>query len=172
MRKDSMRLHTSLATLLISTSLVSVVGCAAFRSTAPPPQTMDPVEQVYPVKFDAIWLATQKAMAAYPMRVNNMDLRVLETDTIKSEKYWNPPHLSLLKTGDEYKMIVRVIEGELDGVDAQKVSVSKIVHRKKDFFSVKRQVPSTGLEEKALLYRIKRELVIEKALERAQKKTP
>lgn len=166
-----MRLHTSLAILLISISGPTLLGCAAFQSTAPPPQTMDPIEQVYPAKFDAIWLATQKAMAAYPMRVNNMDLRVLETDTIKSEKYWNPPHVSTMKSGDEYKLIVRVIEGELDGGVAQKVSVSKIVHRRKDFFSVQKQVPSTGLEEKALLYRIERELVIEKALERAQKKS-
>lgn len=162
---------TLVVTRLTFLSFLFTTGCALFQSTTPPPETMDPVEQVYEASFDAIWLATQKAMAAYPMRVNNMDVRVLETDTIKTDKFWNPPHLAKLASGDEYRLIVRVIEGDIDGKPAQKVSVSKIVFRKKDFFSTARQIPSSGLEEKALLYRIQRELTIERALEKAQSRS-
>jgi hypothetical protein len=157
--------------LLTLINLSGITGCALMQSTNPPPETMDPVEQVYTAKFDAVWLATQKALAAYPIRLNDMDVRILETESITTDKYWNPPHLSKLTSGDEYRLIVRVIEGDIDGAQAQKVSVSKIVHRKKDFFSNKQQIPSSGLEEKALLYRIQRELTIEKALEKAQKKS-
>lgn len=155
----------------LTLSLSLLAGCAVFKPNSQAPQTMDPVEQVYRAPFDAVWLATQKSLAIYPMRVNNMDLKVLETDVITAEKYWSPPHLPKLRSGDSYKIIVRVIEGDLDGRPAQKVSVSKLIHRKKDFFTKKQHLPSTGLEEKALLYRIQRELIIEKALEKAQKKS-
>ncbi|MCB0407932.1 MAG: hypothetical protein KDD34_06990 [Bdellovibrionales bacterium] len=165
-----MPLRTLLATLFLFSNLALQTGCALMAGSAPAPQTMDPVEQVYATNFDAIWLATQKAMAIYPMRVNNMDVKILETDTIKIDKYWNPPHVQELKSGQEYRLVVRVIEGELDGKPAQKVSVSKIVNHQKDFFSNEQQIPSSGLEEKALLYRIERELTIERGLERAQKK--
>lgn len=150
-------------------SNIGLSGCALFGSAAPLPQTMDPMEQVYMASFDSVWLATQKALAAYPMRVNNMDLKILETDYIKSNRYWSPPHIRKLGSGDKYKLVVKVMEGEIEGQGAQKVSVSKEVYRQKDFFAPKNRIPSTGLEESSLLYRIDRELVIEKALDKAQK---
>ncbi|NQY99737.1 MAG: hypothetical protein HRT45_03590 [Bdellovibrionales bacterium] len=163
-----MTLRISRATFWILSSLY-FSGCALFGSAAPPPQTMDPMEQVYLANFDSVWLATQKALAAYPMRVNNMDLKILETDYIKSNRYWNPPHIPRLGSGDKYKLVVKVMEGEIEGKGAQKVSVSKEVYRQKDFFAPKNRIPSTGLEERSLLYRIERELIIEKALDEAQK---
>jgi hypothetical protein len=150
-------------------SSIYLSGCALFGGAAPLPQTMDPMEQVYIANFDSVWLATQKALAAYPMRVNNMDLKILETDYIKSNRYWNPPHIAKLGSGDKYKLVVKVMEGEIDGKGAQKVSVAKEVYRQKDFFAPKNRIPSTGLEERSLLYRIERELTIEKALDKAQK---
>lgn len=164
-----MKSLTFRAILSIFSSL-QILGCAVFDSTPPPPASMDPKEQVYMASFDAVWLATQKALAAYPMRVNNMDLKVLETDFIKSNQYWNPPHMPKLGSGDKYKLVVKIMEGELDGRNAQKVSVTKEVYRQKDFFAPKNRIPSSSFEEKALLYRIERELLIEKALEKAQKK--
>jgi len=164
-----MKSHISRVTLSIFSSLI-FSGCAVFDSTPPPPTTMDPMEEVYMASFDGVWLATQRALAAYPMRVNNMDLKVLETDFIKSNQYWAPPHMPKLGSGDKYKLVVKIMEGELDGRSAQKVSVTKEVYRQKDFFAPKNRVPSSSFEEKALLYRIGRELLIEKALEKAQKK--
>lgn len=145
-------------------------GCALFQETPKPLTSLSPQEKVFRYSFDQVWLATQRAIQQYPMRVNNMDLKILETDYISSDKYWNPPHLDKLTAGDEYQLKIRVISGEINGEPAHKVSVLKDIVRKKDFFSETKKIPSNGFEERAILYRINRELVIERALERTQKK--
>ena len=54
--------------------------------------------------------------------------------------------------------------------EAVKVTVAKDVELKTDFFSDPKRLESDGLEEKVILYRIEKEISVERALQRAQKK--
>lgn len=167
-----MRLRTFLErpkiySLFILALILCFLGCAS----SPEAQLkIGPKEKVYHQEFDQVWRATQIALAQYPIRINNMDRGLLETEVIKGYDVWTPPYNPDLKTGGlRYKLIVRVIKGNLKGKPAIKVSIFKNMSIQKDFFSKEKDLPSDGLEEISLLYRIQRELKLENALIRLSK---
>lgn len=149
-------------------------GCALFEQKAGPKPVTGPQEKVFFASFDDVWRATQLALqspTAYPLRVNNMDTGVLETEPIKGAQAWSPPHVTDPPTGGvSYRLSVRVIKGNLSGRQAFKVTVLKEASIQRDFFSEPEPIVSDGLEEKIILYRIDRELQIDRALKRANRK--
>lgn len=155
----------------LSFCLFILSGCALFKDNSGPPLSFSPREKIYKASFDEVWRATQLALQNYPMRVNNVDLGILETDFIKSYNAWSPAHLPESKNGGlSYKLNVKVIKGKVSSQPVQKVSIGKEIYLKKDFFSDEKQQASDGLEEQALLYRIEREITIERGLQKAQKR--
>lgn len=155
---------------LLLTGVVST-ACALFGPTRGPEPTYSPRENVFFAAYEEVWRASQLALQNYPMRVNNMDLGVLETDIIKGFSAWTPPHdpEQRRSTGLSYKLSVRVIRGNVDGKEAHKVTIKKDIQVQRDFFSNPEPRPSDGLEESVILYRIGREILIERALQQAQK---
>jgi hypothetical protein len=49
------------------------------------------------------------------------------------------------------------------------VNIAKLIERKRDFFSDPEILPSDGIEEKVIFYRMERELIIDEALKKALK---
>lgn len=160
--------HTFLV-IFLSFSFVS--GCALFRENSGPTPSFTPRDQFFFSNYDNVWRMAQIAMQAYPMRINNMDSGIIETESIRGYKVWTPPFKTELPSGGlSYYINIHIVKGMIDGREAIKVSVSKNTEITQDFFSEPKKLPSDGLEEKAILYRIGRELQIEKALEKALKK--
>lgn len=149
-------------------------ACALFENRAGPKPEAGPREQVFFGNFDEIWRATQLALQSpnsYPLRVNNMDTGSIETETIKGSLVWIAPHQTETAGGGySYRLIVRVIKGNIEGRSAYKVTISKQATMQRDFFSEPEERPSDGLEEKVLLYRVGREIQIDRAIKRANKK--
>lgn len=167
MKTYSTMLRTSLVTLF---SFNLFVGCALFRENTGPTPSFAPREQVYYGSYDTVWRAAQIALQSYPMRINNMDSGVIETEGIRGYKAWTPPYNPNATSGGlNYVLNVRLIKGSTDGRESIKVSILKSIELNPDFFADVKKMPSDGLEEKVILYRISRELQIEKVLEKAQK---
>jgi hypothetical protein len=100
-----------------------------------------------------------------------MDQGLLETDTIRGYKVWGPPFKSeAAANNDTYKLNIKVVKGALGKAQATKVTILKDTDHQVDFFSDPKAMPSDGLEEKMILYRIGREIQVERALAKAQKK--
>ncbi|MCB0362431.1 MAG: hypothetical protein KDD35_06905 [Bdellovibrionales bacterium] len=145
-----------------------ISGCALFADNKEPPPSFGPREQVYYAEFDQVWRATQIALSKYPIKINNLDLGILETDTVKGYKAWMPPHKSSASGGLSYNINVRVVKGGVENRPAVRVTIIKEIELKRDFFAEVQRLPSDGLEERSLLYRIGRELQIDRALKKAQ----
>ncbi len=151
--------------------ILSLSGCALFRDNSGPPESFVVRDQMYYGSFDQVWRATQLALQNYPMKVNNMDLGVIETEAVKGYKVWSPPFKPEVSSGGmAYSLNVRLVKGRSQNREVVKVTILKETQIQKDFFSDPERMPSDGLEEKSILYRIGRELQIEKALEKAQEK--
>ena len=156
-----------LVTLWTSSSLIS---CANLKTKAPAlsEPRIGPRSRVFNASYTDVWEATQKTLALYPLRVNNIDVGLLETDAIKSTSIWHPPHIKKKAyNGQSYSIKVRVIQGQVRRKSSVKVTILKSTTKTRDFFSNPKELPSDGLEEKSLLYRIQRELIISRALTRA-----
>jgi hypothetical protein len=152
--------------------LVSMLsGCALFEERSGPATMFGPREQVYYATYEEVWRAVNFVLQPYPLRISNMDQGTLETDMIRGYRVWSPPYKSESSASAEaYRLTIRVIKGApLAGKPATKVTIVKEVQLQRDFFSDPQALPSDGLEEKSVLYRIGREIQIERAIARAQR---
>jgi len=162
----------SISNLVLISSVWALTSCALFEERKGPTTFYGPREQVYFATYEEVWQALNKAVEAYPLRVSNIDRGLLETDEVRANRVWTPPYKRSAATvaGESYQLKFRVIRGELEKKPATKVTVIKEAEVHVDFFSDPKNMPSDGLEEKTVIYRIGREIQIARALEKAQKK--
>ncbi|MGE0529156.1 MAG: hypothetical protein AB7P49_19020 [Bdellovibrionales bacterium] len=150
---------------------MQLAACALFVERRGPETFYGPREQVFLANFEEVWRAVNLVVQPYPLRVSNMDQGVLETDMIRGYRIWSPPHGDdVAPSGETYRLVIRVIKGIRDERSATKVTVVKDTQLQVDFFSDPKSLPSDGLEERSILYRVGREIQIDRALARAQKK--
>ncbi len=101
-------------------------------------------------------------MAEYPIKVSNQDSGIMETEFIKNDQGWRRPGQSRSPPGGrKYKINIRVFKSK-DSKDTR-VVVAKYAEMKKNFFSDVKTLPTDGLEELSIMYRVERELKIESA---------
>jgi len=142
---------------ICSLALILVSACST--TSREPTPSIGPLSQSFHENYDLVWKSVQLALVAYPIRINDPDTGIIETEAIRGNKIWSPPGESEPPTGGaKYKINIRILKGE-----TPKVIVSKNIELRRDFFSDPERVPSDGLEELSILYRIQRELKIERA---------
>jgi hypothetical protein len=157
--------------ILILFSTCALGACALFEERTGPTAYYGPREQVYYATFEEVWRATNLVLQPYPLRVSNMDQGTLETDVIRGYKVWGPPFKTDVgRSGESYHLTLHVVKGALDKRQATKVTLLKDGEVQADFFSEPRALPSDGMEEVSILYRIGREIQLERALSKAQKR--
>jgi len=152
-------------------ALVSLGGCDAMVQEDKPATFNGPASRVIVGGYDEVWRALQKAFSSYPIQVNNLDQGILETDIIKGAQIWSPPFVKNARPVNyRYTLSARVIRGKTAGQESVRIIVSKKINLQRDFFSADEELLSDGLEELSLLYRIERELQIERSLRKAFEK--
>jgi hypothetical protein len=159
----------SRATLWTSNFLLalSLSACATQDKTAG--KVTGPIVQVYEATFEEVWRATQKTLAVYPIKINNADLAQLETEVIRPDKMWQPSHTNKgASSGTRYFLKVSAVKG-VKGKDKEaiRLSLEKVITLERDFFAGAERVPSDGLEEESIFYRIQREITLERSLKAA-----
>jgi hypothetical protein len=163
-----------------------VVGSVSCTSPDPRPTRfelngVDKDGQSYYVKvfyypYESVWRAAQLSLK-YPIAINNMDNGVLETEWIKALDGYTSPLGDFggdlggkpLTEGYRYKLSLTMVKGRVDNRPSVRVTIRKKIEKLKDFFSDVENVASDSLEEKVVLYRIEREIIIDEAIKRAAK---
>lgn len=158
---------------LLSIFILSALLTACAQTSKPPENARPvPVEEVFFAEPDAVDRAISQVMVKYPQKIANLEAGVLETDYIKGDARFRPAHKEVnYGSGYKYKIVIHTVRGKTNGKPAIKVQVVKQVEQHRDFFDDPELLQSDLLEEKAILYRIGRELKIDKALQRFQQKT-
>ncbi len=125
-------------------------------------------QKVFFAPYDSVWKAAHTSIR-YPIAVENQDTGYLETEYIKGVDGFLPPEVSKPPSaGIRYKLVFNFAKGKTEGRESTRVTIEKKIERLRDFFSEADSLASDGLEEKALFYRIEREIVIDSALKNAQ----
>lgn len=151
--------------VLFSLILILLPGCSHQPSTQ-----QGPPQKILKASFEDVWKACQKALIQYPIRINNSDTGILQTDYVKGSKaFQSPIEKESHSSGYRYRILLRVVKGAARGDTATKVTIAKEVEVQRDFFSNPEEKTSDGLEEKVILYRIERELLIEKGIKKLEK---
>lgn len=153
-------------------SSIFIFGFAACTSVSKAPtKPKNPkdlfYQQVFFAEYDVVWRAAQLAVN-YPISINNMESGVLETDYIRAVEGFLPPYQEQESSnGLRYKITLTLTKGKVDGKTAVRVTIIKTLEKKRDFFSDPEAVPSDGIEERTIFYRIGRELQIDEGLKKA-----
>lgn len=134
----------------------------------------DEHQEVFKASYDEIWRSAQLAMRGYRMRLVDYEKGLLESEVIKGSEAYTPPFSTKRHpAGLRYKLTVRLFKGRNSDNSEQNL-VKTVVQKKmallRDFFSQEKELPTDGFEEAAILYRIQREFLIEKALSRMESK--
>ena len=171
------------------------IGCVSFDEAFRENPDFSHKTRSYPLEFNKVWKALQITMLSYSLAVNDIEKGLIETKVTEKSPYWLPMYnersqsLKRLK----YRIKIQVIGGkgeedddarnwesqEAKGENSKKrtkldeeknhfrtqVVISKIIKVKRNFFSEIKSLDSDGLEEEIILYRIQRELELEKALQ-------
>jgi len=157
---------------LLPALLLPVVfsGCSLLEKQ---PESIDQIiqkasnQKIFFANYDIVWKSAHTAIK-YTIASENQDFGVIETDYVKSVDGWLPPD----KTKPEYKsarykLTFTFAKGKTDGRESTRITIEKKIEVFKDFISETQIIPSDGLEEMALFYRIEREIIIGQALKRA-----
>lgn len=164
--------HIFLVTPLIFSGLIVKVllftGCSLFVEQPDLPTNFDPKMKIFVASYDDTWRAVQITLQSYPIRINNYETGSIETEVLDSLKSWVPPHRKALPIGRSTRLRVKVLKGKVKGREASQVSIFKETRNQANFFSDPTPLPSDGLEEALLLYRVGREILIERKLKQSQ----
>lgn len=125
-----------------------------------------PFQQEFLATYEAVWRAAQISVR-YPISLNNMDTGQLETDWIRALEGFQPPDQKRApSSGIRYKIILTLVRGKKNNRPTVRVTLRKLIERQRDFFAEPEQLVTDGLEERVILYRMERELIIQEALKR------
>ena len=153
--------NSILSILLLSTCLM---GCASHRSQKASDINKAPpfLERTIRGKYEQVFNAAQISLANYPIAVSDIEAGILKTGVIKNEQMWHPPFLDQrTRFGHRYTINIQVlkIKGKQEAVQ---LTIVKQMEHKRNFLEEYQKVKTNGLEEIALFYRIRRELLFQK----------
>jgi hypothetical protein len=124
-------------------------------------------QKVFQYSYDSVWRAAQLSLK-YPISLNNMDNGVIETEWIKAiDGFLSPISTQDPSSGVRYKITMNLVKGKLDGNESVRVTIYKKIEKQRDFFSEPETLPSDGLEEMTLFYRMEREVLVDEGIKKA-----
>ena len=138
------------------------VSCATVKA---PPVSIDPVSKVLLADYQRVWRAMMLALEVYPIATEDNEKGFLKTEPISYGTVWKSP-IEQKKdlSSATYTIRIQLIKGKSKSLPVVKAIIYKDTIAKKGFFRDAEKQLSDGLEEKAILYRIIREIKIEQAI--------
>ena len=154
-------LRRSVPLCILAPVLAVFCSCASLEMV----QTINPVSKVFYADYQQVWRATMLALENYPIDMENNEKGYLKTESIQSETIWKFPFFRDKNFNSfKYRLHIKLVKGHADSLSMVKVLVLKKIFIRKGFMNNPERVPSDGLEEKTILYRILREINIEQAI--------
>lgn len=161
-----------LANILLGLGLtLSVVSCASYDKFKQVTEEMEIPSQVYKADYNKVWQEVMKITNKYPRELFNQEAGVIKTR-------WNDNTLELnfsdsFGSNDsvkaaEFKLIINVVKGYRGTKEVTKVSIYKRQRVEQDFLQGWKLIPSDGILEKSMLYRLDRALAIEERLQKIE----
>ena len=143
--------------------IVVLAPCCA--TLDPTTNIIHPISQVFKSDYQKTWRAIMLALEEYPIEVEDNEKGYLRTENIPIETIWKfPLERKEALVSAKYSLHIKLIKGKIKSHPVVKVHILKKIFIQRGFISSPERVPSNGLEEKAILYRILREINIERAI--------
>jgi len=146
-----------------------IAGCSSssqYKTTELFGQSLTPATQQYTIYagYDEVWAACQKEMSRFPLEISNKASGVIITKNMK-EFYSELLSSSLdIKKQSISKYDLKVTPLEFGANPKTKVEVTRFINKVGDFGEVLGPMMSSGVQEKVILYRVKRLIDLERKI--------
>ena len=138
---------------------LSFTGCASLQ---PKQNIQRPVSKVFHTSYEKVWRAVMMAIESYPIESEDNETGVIKTDFIRGDKIWSLPFQTAISNQHLlYSIQINLIRGQMKNKPVIQVQVLKRNFIQKGFIEDPVSIPSDGLQEKNILYRILREIQID-----------
>ena len=129
-------------------------------------------QKIFLAPYDQVWKVAHTSLK-YTIASENQDFGTIETDFVKAVDGWVPPYKKKPDyPGARYKLLFTFAKGESKNRESTRVTIEKKIEIFKNIISDTQSVASDGSEERALFYRMERELIIARAIEKANQANP
>ena len=123
-------------------------------------------KRVYNANKDEVWRALLISLSSYPLDKNNYESGDIQTAKISEGQYWKQ-HNQETSPRNKYSMYFQVFN---ESNQRTSVTAKKTLVRAGDFFDEERELKNKGVEEAVILYRIHRELLVDRYVKKAFEK--
>ena len=121
-----------------------------------------PVSKLFYASYDQVWKSVMLAMEPYSLEEEDKEKGYLRTEVIQGSTLWKLPFEDKQKnTNQSYIIYIHLVKGMTGFQPGVQVRILKKIFTQKGFINDPERVPSNGLEEKIILYRVMREIHID-----------
>ena len=148
---------------------IYLAGCTSYHSQGVyDAERASPfLQRVVKGKYEQVFHAAQLSLSNYSIAVSDMNAGILRTGIIRNDQMWLPPFLNKrMLFGHRYTINIQLLK--IKDREAVQVTIVKNIEHKRNFLEEYQKVKTDGLEEIALFYRIRRELLFQRKINTPQ----
>ena len=167
-----MRIDKYMKLMLVAFGLI-IASCSSYQQFKYITEEFEIPTQVYNATYNKAWQASLEVLKNYDLEIQNQEAGILKTRWIDntlelnfSDSFGGKDAVKAAK----FKVIVNVAKGFKGSNEVSKISVFKKQLTEQDFLQGWKEVPSDGIFEKTILYRIQRVILIDKKIQEIEKK--
>lgn len=144
-------------TKILLSFLIVLSSCASYEKYKQITEELDIPSRVYKADFNQTWQAVLQVMKRFDVAYNNQEAGKIKTrwmDNTLQVNFTDSFGSSDAVKAAEYKILINVAEGFSYGRKVTKVTVFKRQRIERDFLQGWKEIPTDGIQEKTLLYRV------------------
>lgn len=148
--------------------LVLTNSCASYKHFKYITEEFEIPSQIYKADFNQTWKAVIDIMNKYDLALQNLESGVIKTrwmDNTNEVNFADAFSKNDTVKAAKYKLILNVEKGYRTGKEVAKVTVYKRQLVEQDFLQGWKEIPSDGIQEKVILYRVDRIINKDKRLQ-------
>lgn len=168
-RRLILRLSFRLAAILLIVS--SVTTCSSYEQFRYITEEFEIPNKVFKNDYNQAWLAVLQVMKKYNLELTNQEAGVIKTrwiDNTLEVNFADSFGSSDAVKAAKFKLIINVVKGFRSNREVSKITVYRRQMIEQDFLQGWKVIPSDGILEKTILYRIERNLRIAEKLKKIE----
>ena len=158
--------------LFFSLIVMLCQSCASYKQFKYITEEFEMPSKIFRADFHQTWQAAIEVMKKYDLSLQNIETGVIKTrwiDNTNELNFVESFNSSEAVKAARFKLIVNVVKGFRSGREVSKVTVYRRQLVEEDFLQGWKEIPSDGIHEKVLLYRVERLVKIDNELKKLEK---
>jgi hypothetical protein len=159
--------------LLLLMTVLLTSSCASYKQFKHMSEEFEIPYKIFKSSQDQAWQAVLQVMQHYELELKNYEAGVIKTrwiDNTLELNFADSFGRSDAVKAAKFRLIINVVKGFSSRREVSKVTVFKRQLVQQDFLHGWREIPTDGITEQTILYRINRIIKIDNQLKRIEKK--